>query len=78
MPVGADGAVGGAWAPAVNTTVDISQTVFGPVPTVAAGVDPAPTTWSSDKSSMAPLLEMLVRAVYPEPAVRVSSKPESE
>ena len=48
--VGAAGAVGGAWLPALNTTVAISQMVMAPVPTLAAGVAPAPTTWSSASS----------------------------
>src|SRR5580704_6198808 len=75
---GAAGAVGGAWLPPLNTTVAISQMVFAPVPALAAGVAPAPTTWSSARSSMSPVLEMLVLVVYPDPAVRLSPKPESE
>ena len=75
---GAAGTVGGAWLPDLNTTVAISQVVFAPVPTLADGVAPALTTWSSARSSMSPVLEMLVLAVYPDPAVRLSPNPESE
>src|SRR5262249_32913245 len=77
-PAGGAGTVGGACAPALNTTVAISQVVLAPVPAVAAGCAPAATTWSSARISMSLALEMVVRAVYPAPAVRVSPNPESE
>jgi hypothetical protein len=76
--VGAAGAVGGARLPALKTTVAISQIVLAPVPALAAGVAPAPTTWSSVRISISSVSEILVLAVYPDPAVRVSPKPESE
>ena len=77
-PVGAAGTVGGGWAPALKTTVDISQTVLAPVPTLASGVAPAPDTWSSARISMSLVSDMFVRAVKPDPAVKASPNPESE
>ena len=55
----------------------MSQVVLAPVPTVAAGVAPCPTAWSSTSSSMSGVGATFTRAVYPVPAVRVSPKPES-
>jgi len=59
----AGGAVGGAWLPPLNTTAAISQTVLAPVPALAAGLAPAPTSLSSASSSMSPTPEMVVLAV---------------
>src|SRR6516162_10952920 len=75
---GAAGTAGGAWLPDLNTTVASSQMGFAPVPALADGVAPALTTWSSVRSSMSLVLEMLVLTVYPDPAVRLSPNPESE
>ena len=55
----------------------MSQSVPGPVPTVAAGVAPCPTAWSSASSSMSEVGARLTRLVYPVPEVRVSPNPES-
>src|SRR5450756_820688 len=75
---GAAGTVGGARLPPLNTTVDISQIVLAPVPALADGAAPAPTTSSSASNSTSPLPPRLVRAVYPAPGVRESPNPESE
>ena len=42
----------------------ISQTVSGPVPTLAAGVAPAETGWSSARNSMSLVGDTLARTVY--------------
>jgi len=76
-PVGASGAVAGPLVPPLNTTVPSSQTVLAPVPTVAAGVAPVATVWSSASRSMFPFGDMLVRAVHPDPPVSALPKPES-
>ena len=71
------GACGVAWSDDSNTTVAINHTVFAPVTALAAGVDPRATGWSSASISMLAVGETLARWVKPDPAARVSPKPES-
>ncbi len=76
-PAGAPGTVGGAELAGLNSTVDISQMVCPPVLTVAFGVAPAPTTWSSASSSICAFGEMFDRWVKPAPAWSELPNPES-
>jgi hypothetical protein len=46
------GAAGAVWLDEANTTVAMSQIVLAPVWTLAAGVAPAATGWSSASISM--------------------------
>ena len=55
----------------------MSQVVLAPVPTVAAGVAPAPTTWSSATNSISGAGDTFTRPVNPGPPVSVSPNPES-
>jgi hypothetical protein len=75
VEVGIPGAVGED--PPKKTTVAIAHTVWGPVPTDAAGVAPFATDWSSTTSSMSGVGATLERSANPDPAVKVSSNPES-
>ena len=61
----------------LNTTVDMSQTVLAAVETVAFGVPPAATLWSSTSMSMSLAPAIRARMPHPDAAVGVVPKPES-
>ena len=77
LPPTSVGAPGALCVPEEKTTVAISQIVFAPVPTLAAGVAPADTGWSSASISTSLVGDMFARTDQPLPPVRASPKPES-
>ena len=76
-PLGALGAVGGVAEAGLRRSAVRAQGVLGPVPTVAVAVAPLLSNWSSESTSTVLTGEVFVRWVHPDPAVRVSLKPES-